>query len=155
MTITVTGSVFHGPGQPGDFGWMVTQDAYNQVFFIFNDNEQQFLDFHGTPAEARPASACAPGAGNGAMRPWQCATPPRAGGIPTGSYGVGYAQLTPHIQGLVDRAVAAIAKTVAENGFTEIHFSADRSGGLGAATFAPAQEVKDYIVAQIRTLAED
>lgn len=153
MTVKVIGSVFQGAGQPGDFGWMVTQNAYKTAFFIFNDNEQQFLDFHDHEPSARPSSACSPGAGNGAMRPWQCAAPPRAGGIPTGSYGVGYAALTPEVLDLVDRAVAAISATVAEQGFTEVYYSSDGQGGLGASTFAPAAEVKDYIVAQIAALA--
>jgi hypothetical protein len=155
MTVKVIGSVFKGGGQPGDFGWMVTQDAYKHAFFIFNDNEQQFLEFHDHAAGARPVSACTPGAGNGAMRPWQCETPPRAGGIPTGSYGAGYSALTPQVEDLVDRAVDAIAATVAEHGFTEIYYSSDGAGGLGAGTFHVAQEVKTYIVSQIATLAQD
>ncbi|ABV94483.1 hypothetical protein Dshi_2750 [Dinoroseobacter shibae DFL 12 = DSM 16493] len=154
MAVQVIGSVFQGVGKPGDCGWMVVQDAYKSAFFIFNDNEEQFLDFHDHAAGARPPGACAPGAGNGVLRPWQCETPPRAGGIPTGSHGMGYAALTPKVQALIDRAVDAIAATIAEHGFTEVYYSSDGAGGLGASTFAPAQEVKDYIVAQIASLAQ-
>lgn len=155
MPVKVIGSLFQGPGQPGDFTWMVEQPTYAQAFFIFNDNETQFRAFHEAHPGALPVGACSPGAGNGAMRPWQCASPPRAGGIPTGDHGAGYAALTPKVETVIDRAVGAIAQTVATYGYKEIYYSSDSAGGLGAATFSPAEDVKAYIVEQIARLAQD
>lgn len=155
MSVTVVPSVFQGPGRPGDFTWMVEQPNYAHAFFIFNDNESQFRDFHDHETLARPTSACTPGAGNGAMRPWQCESPPRAGGIPTGDGGLGYPALTEYVRSVIDRAVAAIEKAIEENGYTEVYFSSDETGGLGAATFNPSDDVRAYIVAKIRGLARE
>lgn len=158
MTVTVHPSVFKGSGQDGDFGWMVAQPSYATAFFIFNDNEGQFLEFQNNTANPTTA-ACSPGAGNGAMRPYQCQVPPRAGGVPTGSFaiiegGPGYPKLTPQVQAYVDQAVAYIAQVIADNGYTDVYYSSDGKGGLGHGTFNPAKDVCDYIVQKIESLGK-
>ena len=40
---TVIKSTFTGPGRDGDFAWMVLQPQFARTLFIFNDNEEEFL----------------------------------------------------------------------------------------------------------------
>ena len=148
--VTVVPSVYAGPGEVGDFTWMLAQPEFDDAFFVFNDNEQQFRAHQSDPTD--PAG-CGPGLGNGAIRPWQCADPPRAGGVPTGTGGVGYAALTPEVRSIVDEAVAAIRGTVAAHGYRRVFYSSDGHGSLGAGTFQVADDVKAYIVERLDTLA--
>ncbi|CUH76133.1 hypothetical protein [Tropicibacter naphthalenivorans] len=157
MNVTVHASVFHGGGQKGDFGWMLEQPEYDGAFFIFNDNEGEFLAYQSDQGKSGPG--CMPGGGNAAIRPWQCATPPRAGGIPTGSYNItdangnhGYPSLTPEVKGYIDTAVAFIAKRIADTGCTDVYYSSDGNGGLGTHIFSPSPEVTSYIVSKINSL---
>ena len=50
-------------------------------------------------------AGCAPGGGNAIIRPYQCKTPPRAAGIPTGP---NYDSLTPEVKQIIDEAIATI-----------------------------------------------
>jgi hypothetical protein len=79
----VIGSVFSGAGKDGDFDWMITQDHYEDALFVFNDNEAQYKAHRDRPTDLAGAGY-APGGGNAIIRPYQCKTPPRAVGIPTG-----------------------------------------------------------------------
>ena len=86
--IVLTPSVFSQPGVEGDFGWMIGQPRWQQTLFIFNDNEHQSQAFLAQVAggSIEPASgACQAGGGNAVIRPYQCQTPPRAAGVPTGN----------------------------------------------------------------------
>jgi hypothetical protein len=79
--IVVSGKIFNGTGKDGDFGWMILQDQYRDVLFIFNDNVKQFTAHQN---DSLDPEGCSPGGGNAIIRPYQCLTPPRAAGIPTG-----------------------------------------------------------------------
>jgi hypothetical protein len=151
--VKVVPSVYSGQGKDGDFGWMITQGQYAKSFFIFNDNEGQFLENRTSP---KGPGACADGGGNAAIRSSQCETPPRALGIPTGSYTLsppGYPALTPQVQQLIDDAIASIKQVVQANGYTEVIYSGDGHGGLGHGIFNPAAAVKKYIITQINSLS--
>src|ERR1700683_276792 len=74
--------VFDGKGEQGDYAWMRDRVGYEHTYFVFNDNEVQFLAHQEFPTGIE---GCEAGGGNAAARPWQCETPPRSGGVPTGS----------------------------------------------------------------------
>ncbi len=143
----VIGSVFHGGHKDGDFNWMIQQTKYDDALFVFNDNEPQYILHRDDPANS---GGCSPGAGNGIIRPWQCVTPPRAAGVPTGP---NYAKLTPHIAAIIDEAVATVGKVATDAGYARIFFSADSHGHLGTGTFQVGDDVKAYIVKQLKALA--
>lgn len=149
-SIKVIGSVFRGAGKDGDFGWMIDQPQYARAFFIFNDNETQWAAHRADPDGTQ---GCAPGGGNAVIRPYQCRTPPRALGIPTGDNGVGYPALTDHVRTVIDEAVASIAQAVAGTGDTTVYYSSDGHGGLGTGIFDPAPDVTAYILTGIESLA--
>jgi len=153
--VKVIGSVFQGARRDGDFGWMLEQEQYAKAFFVFNDNQSQFEAYQNNP-DATDGAGCAPGGGNGAIRPYQCQKPPRAGGIPTGDYGIengpGYPALSAEVKSVIDAAVAFIGGVVEENGYTTLYYSSDGKGGLGHGIFNPAEDVKAYIVEQIESL---
>lgn len=151
MSIQIIGSVYSGGGKPGDFGWMMQQPAYDDAFFVFNDNEECFVAHQQDP---KAPQGCAPGGGNAAIRPYQCSTS-RVLGIPTGTLNPfqGYPVLTPHVKGLIDSAIAVIRDLMAANGTQRLFYSAaNAQGDLGGAIFVTAPDVKYYIVSQIRTL---
>lgn len=146
MTFKVIGSVFHGGHRDGDFNWMIKQTKYDDALFVFNDNEQQYILHRDDPTNS---DGCSEGGGNGVIRPWQCKTPPRAAGVPTGP---GYAKLNSHITQLIDEAVATVAKVATDNNTTRIFFSADSHGHLGTGIFQVGDDVKAYIVKKLKAL---
>ena len=94
---------------------------YQRAYFIFNDNEEQFLahqkDFNGF-------DGCAPGGGNAAVRSWQCETPPRSSGVPTGSIASGGFQIaTPQVKALIDQAITVINVNVRKYEFNIVVYS--------------------------------
>lgn len=143
----VIGSVFNGPNQPGDFAWMIRQPEYDDAFFVFNDNEAEFRRHQQHGADA---GLCRPGGGNAVIRPYQCRSPQRAAGVPTGDHSGGYPALTDHVRDVIDSAIEAVA--AASSGFDRVFHSADRSGELGTGIFAVDDAVKRYIVEQLREL---
>jgi hypothetical protein len=142
----VIGSVFQGGHKEGDFNWMVQQTKYDDALFVFNDNEQQYIVHRDDPTDA---DGCSEGAGNGVIRPWQCKSPPRAAGVPTGP---SYAKLTPHITKLIDEAVATVGKIAADQNCARIFYSADSHGHLGTGTFQVGDDVKAYILQKLKAL---
>lgn len=152
MTIQVIGSIFTGSDKPGDFGWMLQQSEYDDAFFIFNDNEEQFLAHRADP---NSEYGCAAGGGNAVIRPYQCITPPRAAGIPTGTLATGgYPKLTTAVQQTIDDAVTAIRGLLQAHSYQRVFYSAaNAKGDLGGRIFVIAPEVKAYVVSQIKTLA--
>lgn len=142
------GLVFNGPGEYGDFRWMIEREEYADSLFIFNDNEEQFFLHRRKP---HPESGCAPGGGNAVIRPFQCADPPRAAGIPTGAGGMGYYELNDHVRSVIDRAVSDIRDLLGTGSYERIFYSADRSGGLGTGIFSVADDVKQYILTGLQT----
>ena len=145
--VTVVPSVFHAIDEVGDFGWMIGQLEYADAFFVFNDNKQEFLIHHKDPTDQ---SGCGIGGGNAVIRPYQCHTPPKAGGLPTGP---GFSGLTPEVKMMIDDGVATIRKQVADHGYRRIFYSSDGHGGLGTSIFHVPGDIKNYIVQQIEGLA--
>ena len=153
QSVTIIGSIFHGGGQEGDFGWMLNQPEYDDAFFIFNDNEEQFVTHQIDPTDSY---GCQVGGGNAVIRPYQCQTPPRALGIPTGKLnGGGYQQFTPYVKWLIDQGIKQIKQLVSDNDYTRVFYSTDNEeGDLGGHIFNTLPEIKQYIVQQIRTIAD-
>ena len=153
MGVQVIGLVFSGAGREGDFTWMIERVEYADALFVFNDNEEQFMAFQADPASA---AGCSAGGGNAAIRPWRCASPPRAAGIPTGTLaGGGYPALTDHVRQVVDQAAAHVRSLVDACHYRRVFYSAaDGSGALGTGIFAVDNGVKRYIVTRLRELAQ-
>jgi hypothetical protein len=146
--IKVYGFVFEGVGKVGDFNWMIRQPEFKDVLFVFNDNTEQFDDHLRHP---NSGPGCEAGGNNAVIRPYQCENPPRALGMPTGP---GFDRLSPEVKAYIDKATNQITATVKSHGYTRVFYNAaDASGGLGTRIFSVGDDVKDYIVAQLRTLA--
>ena len=146
------GSIFAGGGKPGDFGWMIEQSEYDDALFIFNDNEEQFLAFRKTP---KGRHACERGGGNAIIRPYQCKDPQRATGIPTGANQRGYTDRTAHVKEMIDDAVASIRHLVSTGRYQRVFYSAaNLAGDLGTGIFDVGNDVKSYIVAEIKMLGD-
>ena len=140
-------SRFLGPGQDGDFSWMIDRPEYARSLFIFNDNEMQFIAFHTGHAAGLTA-----GGGNAAIRPYQGHSPIRAAGIPTGEK-CGYQQLDLNVRALVDDAMAHIQRLLRSGNYDEVIFSYDAANDtLGTGIFHVAEEVKSYIFQSIMAL---
>lgn len=150
VNVDVVASVYSGAGSEGDFVWMIQQPEYEDALFIFNDNEAQFLAHQQDPNNP---SGCAAGGGNAAIRPMQCASPPRAAGIPTGVNGAGYASLTDNARTHIDTAMTAIATLLRSGRYRRLIYSSDGAGGLGTGIFVVGDDVKQYIVDGIQRLA--
>ena len=139
-------SVFHGDGQDGDFGWMIIQEKYKDAFFIFNDNQSQF-EAH--IKDASGIAGCSAGGGNAIIRPYQCQTPPKAGGIPTGP---GFSGLTTEVQSMIDQSIEEIKKGIKAGSYSTVVYSSNGHGGLGTSIFHVPDDVKKYIVEKILSL---
>lgn len=153
--LTLTPSVFVGSGAAGDFRWMIEQPDWRQTLFIFNDNETQsrvFLDQVATGAIDVGSSACQAGGGNAVIRPYQCRTPRRAAGVPTGP---GYRSLTAHAREQIDRAIADVGTLLAaDQEIAEVIYSASPHDPdvLGHGIFEVGEDVLRYIPAELRRL---
>ena len=140
-------SRFSGPGQDGDFSWMIDRPEYARSLFIFNDNEMQFIAFHTGHAAGFTA-----GGGNAAIRPYQGHSPIRAAGIPTGEKS-GYQHLDLNVRALVDDAMAHIQRLLKSGNYDEVIFSYDaKYDSLGTGIFHVADEVKSYIYESLCSL---
>jgi len=137
----VISCIFKEKGRIGDFAWMIKQSRFALALFVFNDNEEQFLQ-----------GDCIPGMGNAIIRPYQCMQPPRAAGIPTGTRGRGYQRLTKHVREIIDLSIKRIRHLVATGRYTQIYYSADKYGNLGTGVFNVGNSVKKYIVTSLQIL---
>jgi hypothetical protein len=145
----VIGSVFSGAGKDGDFDWMITEDHYEDALFVFNDNEAQYKAHRDRPTDLAGAG-CAPGGGNAIIRPYQCKTPPRAAGIPTGP---NYDSLTPEVKQIIDEAIATIKSIAVREPYKRIIYSAaNPNGDLGTSIFHVGNDVNEYIVSRLKSL---
>jgi hypothetical protein len=140
----VIGSVFSGAGKDGDFDWMITQDHYEDALFVFNDNEAQYKAHRDRPTDLAGAGS-APGGGNAIIRPYQCKTPPRAVGIPTGP---NCDSLTPEVKNSSTRPSPCGERTSQ----THIYSAANANGDLGTSIFHVGNDVKEYIVSRLKSL---
>ena len=149
MVLTVR-SEFNGSHQVGDFRWMIEQPEYADALFIFNDNQSQFYEHQESIGTDH---RCVPGGGNATIRPYQCATPPQATGIPTGEFG-GYSALDDSSRAAIDDAIAYFESLLATGDYARVIYSWDaQSQTLGTGIFTVAREVTDYIVERIDTTA--
>jgi acetyl esterase/lipase len=148
--VEIIGVTFTGPREHGDFAWMLAQAQYDDALFVFNDNEGQFRAFRRDP---RGAAGCSAGGGNAAIRPYRCQDPPRAAGIPTGDVG-GYPSLDDHARAVIDEAIGVIRDLLATGRYQRVLFSAapDDPDLLGTGIFHVGQDVRRYVVAQLRAL---
>ncbi len=145
----VIGSIFVGGGRDGDFNLMITQGQYQDALFIFNDNEQQYQEHRDKPGDPT-GTGCVSGGGNAVIRPYQCQSPPRAAGIPTGP---NYNTLTPAVKQIIDEAIATIKSIAVKEGYNRIIYSAKSiNGDLGTAIFHVGDDVKNYIVDRLKSL---
>jgi hypothetical protein len=150
VTVQVIGSVFKSRGTAGDFAWMIERPDWADALFVFNDNEEQFRAYQRDPADPQ---GCAPGGGNAAIRPYRCAEPPRAAGIPTGGGGAGYGALTDSVRDVIDDAMSVVRRVAESQGYRRVVYSAaDESGRLGTGIFEVGDDVKAYIVERLRGL---
>jgi len=156
-------SGFKGRNKEGDFSWMINRPEYNDVLFIFNDNQvvlkaslsrtSQFIAFiEYLRSGENNGMACSIGGGNAVIRPYQCLIPPKAAGIPTGSRGVGYQNLDA-AKPYIDIAIEYINGLLKSGNYKRVMYSASRDGRtLGASIFSPSIEVKEYIVSSLENL---
>lgn len=148
-SIKVFKSTFTRAHCDGDFGWMIRQPEYTRTLFLFNDNEGEFLAHHsGGP------HTCDPGGGNAAIRPYQCQTPQRALGIPTGTYSagvhyLGYSCLDAHVVSILDLAFARLDERLSTGHYDSVAFSWDEETKLGGRIFNTAQSVRNLVVERI------
>lgn len=154
----VIGTQFKSSHQFGDFGWMLKQPTFQDALFVFNDNEEQYVEHRDHPTSPL---GCADGGGNAAIRSYQCQNPPRAAGIPTGHSGQGYTSLVEltgdsgkSVQALIDEALATIQAIAAQQGYQRLFYSADTNGDLGSGIFQVGADIKKYAGEQLRGLAE-
>jgi hypothetical protein len=146
--VAVVGVVFNGSGKYGDFAWMIEQSSYQDSLFVFNDNEAQYKEHRDHPGQ-RNSNGCAPGGGNAIIRPYQCRKPPRAAGVPTGP---NYEKLTPSTAQIIEQAVENICQIVRAEKYRQVFYSAtDENGDLGTSTFVVGDDVKRYIVEQLKS----
>ena len=160
--IGVFGMVFKGKGKEGDFVWMIRQPEYAKTLFIFNDNQEQFLEFHRLLAKRKTLlpfeQACRKGSGNAAIRPYQCKRPPRAAGIPTGGMlpenGVltkrGYKDLSEG-QTLIDRAINYIRKLIMSYDYDTVLYSKNEYNQFGTGIFEIGEDVERHIRTGLET----
>ncbi len=145
----VTGLVFNGSGRDGDFKWMIGQEQYKDALFIFNDNEAQYKEHRDNPQDVA-GIGCMAGGGNSIIRPYQCRTPPRSAGIPTGP---NYSSLRPEVREIIDEAIEGIRRLVAQEGYSRIFYSAANANGeLGTGIFQVGEDVKAYIVDKLKQI---
>jgi len=173
VMIKVIKSQFVKSGVVGDFSYMIEQPEHQGTLFVFNDNEEQFLAHFlavdnpygaasmgiGQLTLATDADPCSSGGGNAAIRPYQCAPHRRAVGVPTGSYRhqhagePGYASLDARVRQMVDFSLTQIDGMLASGRFSSLAFSYNPETKLGGRIFNTAQEVRDYIVAELLRVA--
>lgn len=140
--------LFTRPGLLGDFGYMLSQDAYrDDGIMLFNDNASQFL--------SKDTSA---GGGNAIARPQRQYG--HAIGIATGHMG-GFQSLTDPVY-WYDKIYTA--KEIIDMGFDDLteltlnnpqkhnlYYSSDANGRIGSSIFHIDESVLDYITNKIKS----
>ncbi|WP_420457023.1 hypothetical protein [Rubrivirga sp.] len=155
--ITLTPSVFRPGDRATDFSWMIGHEPWaGTTLFVFNDNLTQstaFLDQVEAGSVDPGSPACQRGGGNAAVRPYQCASPPAAAGVPTGP---GFAGLA-DARAAVDRALAHVERLLATGRYSEVVYSADAGDPtlLGHSIFRVPGDVRRYVPARLRALVDE
>lgn len=142
--IVIIPNIYKGMEQEGDFYWMIHQDEYNDVLFIFNDNEE----YHNTNCS---------GAGNAIIRKYNKynynLVRPRSAGIPTGTLeDGGYGELNEHVINQVASAIEEIREIIKIYNYKKICYSAEKDEILGTGIFTVNRKVLEYITSQIKEL---
>lgn len=102
---------------------------------------------------------CTAGGGNAIIRPFQCHPHWRAAGVPTGTYEQGsphyqgYSLLDARVKKAVGDSIAQIDRLLATGRFSSLAFSWNDETKLGGRIFDTAQDVRDYIVAELEAVA--
>jgi hypothetical protein len=155
--IQVIPVIYNQNNMIGDFTWMIERPEYNDVLFIFNDNEEQFLIFHeylNNGNQNLANDACNAGSGNAQIRPYQCLNPPKAAGIPTGSYNNGVYVDINTAKPYIDASIRYIRQLLRSGLYKRIVYSAGPDGYiLGIKEFNPSPDVLNYITQQINDLS--
>jgi hypothetical protein len=128
-------SAYIGPGQDGDYEWMIKQPSYAACLFVMSEN---FLD------SMRPAGKARPGAGTACLR--LHALPhterPRAAGVPTGwsiaARGFPNPLANEMVKSAIDCALSRIAGLLVSNSYNAVIYSCDHKDRnlLGAGIFS-------------------
>ena len=142
----IIGNIYKGRNQYGDFHWMIQQEKYDDILFIFNDNEEH----HHTNNK---------GCGNAIIRQYNkynmSLSRPRSAGIPTGTlkYG-GYNELNDHVKKQIDSAIDEIKDICKKYNYTKLCYSSEKNGMLGTGIFVVDINVLVYITTKILELKE-
>ena len=137
-------NVYSGREKEGDFYWMIKQDKYKDILFIFNDNEE----YHHTNCR---------GAGNAVIRKYNKYNTklniPRSAGIPTGTLeDGGYQELNDHVKKQVEDSIQEIKEIITIYKYTKICYSSEKDGILGTGIFSVNKEVLKFITDKIKDL---
>jgi hypothetical protein len=142
--IEIIPNIFKGLKQEGDFAWMIRQNEYSNILFVFNDNEE----YHDTNCY---------GIGNAIIRKYNKynlkLTRPRSAGIPTGTLkNGGYQELNSHVITKDNSAINEIKEIIKKYNYKKIYYSAEKDGILGTGIFTVDNDVLQYITDQIKAL---
>jgi hypothetical protein len=137
-------NVYEGRYKEGDFQWMIKQDEYKDILFIFNDNEE----CHNTNYR---------GGGNAVIRKYNIYNTklekPRSAGIPTGTLeNGGYKELTDYVKKQIDTSIEEIKKIAKTYEYKKICYSSEKDGILGTGIFNVNRDVLIYITEKIKEL---
>jgi len=140
----IIANVYTGMQKEGDFHWMIKQDEYSDILFIFNDNEE----LHFTNCK---------GAGNAVIRKYnkhnKNLSIPRSAGIPTGTLdNGGYEELDDNVKYWVDLSIKEIKEIIKKYNYKKICYSAEKDGILGTGIFSVDKNVLIYITNKIKEL---
>ena len=133
--------VFKKKGEYGDFDWMIQQFEYDDILFIFNDNEE----YHFTNKI---------GKGNAIIRYYNCHNikliKPRSAGIPTGNFkNKGYKILDTYNKKIIDNSINEIKLIIKKYEYNKVAYSADKNNILGTSLFKVDTDVLHYITNEI------
>ena len=147
--IKVCHSQFSRIGYKGDFLWEIKQNIEPKTLYIFNDNENDH------PTAVR-------GGGNAVIRPFnrhgykeKGIMYPRSAGISTGDYRGGYQLLSRDVKEHIDECIKEIKSLLSTGNYDTIKYSScDDRGSLGTGIFRVCEDVKEYIVDELKSLKE-
>jgi hypothetical protein len=125
------------------FQVLIDQKDNENDLFIFNDNEDNFLDDNKNGLTG----------GNAIIREKKYKVGPNGGrrafGIPTGPE---WLSLTAHVRQVIDQALSAVQQILQTHQYRYVWYSATQSGELGTMTFPVGQDVKKHRVDGLKSL---
>ena len=140
----IIGIKYNEPNKYGDFNWMINQSEYENVLFIFNDNEEYHY-------------SCRQGRENAIIRKYnrhnKTLKKPHSAGIPTGTLKYkGYRLLDNRTKQIINSAVNEIIELINKYKYNRIYYSIDDTGKLGTNIFTVNKDVIYYIDDKIKNL---